>query len=286
MTINALLQYGKDHLLKAGIDNAANEAWYFLEALLKKDRTYLFLHGTDMVDKACQDRYTKWITKRMTHYPMQYILGEQPFMDSVFYVNEDVLIPRQETELLVMEAFTYLAPGMDVLDMCCGSGCIGLSLAKRMHVNVTLADISKKALAVADENKRRLFPDGDFGDDHGEILLLCSDVFDHVTKSYDMIVSNPPYIRTDVIPTLMEDVRDYEPLLALDGSRDGLYFYRKIVKEAGSYLNENAHICFEIGYDQGEDVRKILVDAHYRDVQVKKDLAGLDRVVTARKGSV
>lgn len=297
MTINELLEYGKTKLTEAGIENGRNEAGYLLEALLHAERTYLFLHGAEVVKPEVAERYQAWIVRRCTHYPMQYILGEQPFMGFTFYVNEHVLIPRQDTEVLVEEAEKRLISGMQVLDLCCGSGCIGLSLARRKGVNVTLTDISEGALTVTAENARRLgfTPAGTvMADDEGsavspdsgtqQVGILQSDLFDKVTGCYDMIVSNPPYIRTDVIPTLMEEVREYEPVLALDGREDGLFFYRRIVKEAGSYLNENGYICFEIGYDQGEDLRQILVDARYRDIQIVKDLAGLDRVVLARKG--
>lgn len=307
MSVQDLLYYGKARLRKAGIENGANEAEYFLCHLLHVNRTWVFLHGDAPVPAENEAQYRLWIDKRCTHYPMQYILGEQPFMEFSFYVNEHVLIPRQDTEILVEQAIKRLKPHMHVLDLCCGSGCIGLSLAKLSGVHVTLADISEEAIEVAEKNAVRLgltveesvrepgmagqdgkkepelMSEDNAGHASNCVRLLVSDIFERIEGHYDMIVSNPPYIRSDVIPTLMEEVRDFEPALALDGGGDGLDFYRRIVKEAGSYLNEDGYICFEIGYDQGNDLRQILVAARYGDIEVVKDLAGLNRVVLARK---
>lgn len=273
MTITQLLQYAREQLENANILNSMNEARYMLEALLKVDRNYLFMHGPETVEDVRCEQYRQWVKKRSTHYPMQYIIGEQPFMDFTFYVDENVLIPRQDTEVLVEEAVKYLSQDMQVLDLCCGSGCIGLSLGRLTGAHVTLADISEGAIAVTKRNAQRL------GLQAGIIL---SDLFEKIEQKYDMIVSNPPYIRSDVIPSLMEEVREYEPMLALDGREDGLYFYRRIVDEARKFLNEDGYLLFEIGYDQGDDLREILVGAGYSEIQVLKDLAGLDRVVTAR----
>ncbi|MDE5965597.1 MAG: peptide chain release factor N(5)-glutamine methyltransferase [Lachnospiraceae bacterium] len=284
MNVQDLLSYGKARLLEAGIENGANEAEYFLCHLLQVNRTWIFLHSDAAVSAENESQYRMWISKRCTHYPMQYILGEQPFMEFCFYVNEHVLIPRQDTEILVEQAMKRLKPHMHILDLCCGSGCIGLSLAKLSGACVTLADISEKAIEVAGKNAERLgltVEDGE--NEKNSVRFVVSDIFERIEGQYDMIVSNPPYIRSDVIPTLMEEVRDFEPALALDGGGDGLDFYRRIVKEAGSYLNEDGYICFEIGYDQGNDLRQILVAARYGDIEIVKDLAGLDRVVLARK---
>lgn len=273
MTITQLLTFGREQLEKADIENGTNEARYLLEALLGTDRNFLFMHGQETVPAPECDRYKAWVKKRCTHYPMQYITGEQPFMGFSFSVDENVLIPRQDTEVLVEEALRYLTPGMQVLDLGCGSGCIGLSLCGLSGADVTLADVSEGAIAVAKRNAKRLGM---------QVSIICSDLFGKISQKYDMIVSNPPYIRSDVIPTLMEEVRDYEPALALDGRADGLYFYRRIADEARMFLNEDGYLLFEIGYDQGDDLRKILVDTGFDEIRVKKDLAGLDRVVTAR----
>lgn len=277
MTIDELLIYGRETLQDAGIDNCMHEARYLLESLLRADRNYIFMHGQDTVADAQYEQYQVWIKRRATHYPMQYIIGEQPFMDFIFYVDENVLIPRQDTEVLVEEAMKHLSSGMQVLDLCCGSGCIGLSLCKLTGVHVTLADISEGALSVTMRNVRKLSLE-----ECPQVQVVQSDLFDRLTGKYDMILSNPPYIRSDVIPTLMEEVREYEPMLALDGREDGLYFYRRIADEARKFLNEEGYLLFEIGYDQGDDLREILVGAGYSEIQVLKDLAGLDRVVKAR----
>ncbi len=279
MCVQEMLDYGKQRLLESGIENAANESVYFMESLLHVNRTWIFLHGKARMKEADVIQYKEWIDMRCTHYPMQYILGEQPFMDFTFYVNEHVLIPRQDTEILVEQAIKRLKPGRNVLDICCGSGCIGLSLAKLSGVYVTLSDISGEAMEVVRENVKRL---GLQSTD--KVNLVCSDLFDCIEGRFDMIISNPPYIKSNVIPTLMQEVRDYEPVLALDGGRDGLNFYKRIINEAGSYLNENGYLCFEIGYDQGQDLRQIFVDACYSDIEIVKDLAGLDRVAIGRKG--
>ncbi len=273
MTITQLLQYGREQLENANIPNSMNEARYMLEALLKVDRNYLFMHGPETVEDVRCEQYRQWVKKRSTHYPMQYIIGEQPFMDFTFYVDENVLIPRQDTEILVEEAVKYLSQDMQVLDLCCGSGCIGLSLGRLTGAHVTLADVSEGAIAVTKRNAQKLGL---------QVKIILSDLFEKIEQKYDMIVSNPPYIRSDVIPSLMEEVREYEPMLALDGREDGLYFYRRIVDEARKFLNEDGYLLFEIGYDQGDDLREILVGAGYSEIQVLKDLAGLDRVVTAR----
>ena len=186
-------------------------------------------------------------------------------------MNEHVLIPRFDTEILVEEVMKELHDGFSILDMCTGSGCILLSLLKYSNnCSGVGVDISENALAVAKENQKRLGLDASF---------VQSDLFEQITGKYDIIVSNPPYIRSDVIPTLMEEVRLHEPVLALDGTEDGLFFYRKIVKESTDYLNGGGWLFFEIGYDQGEAVKKLMEENGFKNVKVVKDYAGLDRVV-------
>ncbi len=275
MTIKELLTWGIETLTEASVEYPEADGRFLMEAALEANRTYLLLHGTEPVSESQEVLYREWIMKRSIHYPLQYILGEQPFMEFTFYVNEHVLIPRQDTEVLVEEALKVVTSDMKVLDMCCGSGCIGLSICKMAGAAVTLADISKEALKVTSINSEKLEVD---------VTILESDLFSNISGTYDMIISNPPYIRSDVIPTLMEEVKNYEPMLALDGKEDGLYFYRRIADEARNYLNDEGYLYFEIGYDQGEDLRQILVGLQYKDIQVIKDLAGLDRVVKARMG--
>ena len=203
--------------------------------------------------------------------------GSQEFMGYEFLVNEHVLIPRQDTENLVEEALKVIRPDMYVLDMCTGSGCILISLlkyaAERKHitgVKAVGADISADALEVAKKNAQRL---------KVPVIWVQSDIFENVSESFDLIVSNPPYIRTEVIQGLEDEVKLHDPWIALDGHEDGLYFYRRIVSESISHLNDGAWLMSEIGHDQAEDVSKLMKSAGFCNIYVKKDLAGLDRVV-------
>ena len=278
MTIQECIRYGQNRLMAAGIENASNEARYLLEDTLSVDRSYLFVHDRDEVSDEHAAQYRNWIERRCAHEPMQYITGWQEFMGLPFYVNEHVLIPRQDTEVLVEEAMKRLMPGMQVLDLCCGSGCIGISLVKLSCVEAVLADISTDALKVAAKNAQKLL-------ERSQPKIIQTDLFSEIEGRFDMIVSNPPYIRSDVIATLMEEVKEYEPVLALDGREDGLYFYREIAGQAGGYLRDGGYLLFEIGYDQGDDLRKILVEEGYEEIQIIKDLAGLDRVAIARYSS-
>lgn len=219
-------------------------------------------------------RYRELLEKRSSHIPLQHLTGEQEFMGLPFYVNEHVLIPRQDTETLAEEALKRLRADMKVLDLCTGSGCIALSLAKLgPKIRVDASDISREALAVAEKNARRLGV---------RVRLIHSDLFSGIAGPYDMIVSNPPYIRTSVIEELSEEVRLHEPFQALDGREDGLYFYRRIIKEGKSRLSENGWLLLEIGYDQAEEVASLLAGGGFREIMTVRDLAGHDRVVTAR----
>ena len=195
-----------------------------------------------------------------------------------FFVNESVLIPRQDTEVLVETALAMMKPECRLLDMCTGSGCILLSLAKLGTVAEGVGvDISEGALKVAERNRENLgLP---------QVRLVHSNLFESVEGVFDMIVSNPPYIPTEDIEDLMREVRDHEPHLALDGSKDGLLFYRKLAEESGRYLVPGGSLLFEIGYDQGGAVSQLLDQAGFKDIHVKKDLAGLDRVVYAVKAA-
>jgi release factor glutamine methyltransferase len=213
------------------------------------------------------------IEKRALRIPLQHITGVQEFMGLEFKVNEHTLIPRQDTEILVEEAMRHMCDGMRLLDMCTGSGCILLSLLKYSNECEGIGvDISENALVVARENALRLGLDATF---------LAGNLFEPVEGRglFDMIVSNPPYIETSVIPTLMPEVREHEPLNALDGSEDGLYFYREIVDKAINYLRKGGYLFFEIGYNQGKAVSKLMCDAGFCQINIIKDYAGLDRVV-------
>ena len=274
MKYREAMQEGEKILQEAGIVDAKNDAWLLLAMVCKVDHTYYYMHMEEELMSEQQDEYRVVIRKRAEHVPLQYITGEQEFMGLPFKVNSNVLIPRQDTETLVEEALKVIRPGMKVLDMCTGSGCILISILKNvLNVEGVGCDISKQALIVAKENAKL---------NNVVATFERSDLFDHVTETFDVIVSNPPYIRTEEIATLMPEVCQFEPVGALDGKEDGLFFYRKMIAESSKYLNPNGVILFEIGYDQGQDVSLMLKEAGYKDIEIVKDLAQNDRVVIGR----
>lgn len=271
MTLREAYEYGQIQLEKAGIEDASVDAWYLLEFVTGMSRAMYFLKMHESLSEQQEICYKEYIQTRSSHIPLQHITGVQEFMGLEFLVNEHVLVPRQDTEVLVESALEVLQPGMKVLDMCTGSGCILLSLLNfREGLEGIGVDISQEALKVAVKNQERL---------NMKATFLQSDLFDEVTGQYDLIVSNPPYIRTAVIEELKEEVKFHDPFLALDGKEDGLYFYRKIVEKSPEYLKNGGKLYFEIGHDQGEDVKHLMEMAGFSNVSVKKDLAGLDRVV-------
>lgn len=276
MEYEALYHLGTERLKEAQIEEAALDARFLLEEVCGTDRNYLLAHGNEPVTEEQYHCYIKHIEKRSCHVPLQHILGYQEFMGLRFKVTEDVLIPRQDTETLVEEVMRFLHDGMRILDMCTGSGCILLSLLKYSNDCVgTGADLSEKALLIAEENAGSLGLNAEF---------IKSDLFENVSGRYEIIVSNPPYIPSKLIPTLMEEVRDYDPLMALDGKEDGLYFYREIIRQAEGYLYPGGMLFFEIGCEQAADVSKYMEEAGYKEVTVCKDLSGLDRVVSGIYG--
>lgn len=272
MTYREAIGLGEKVLTMAEIVDVKTDAWMLLEMAAKIDRSYYYLHMNDDIAQEQLDAYEWALKKRAEHIPLQYIVGETEFMGLPFKVNSSVLIPRQDTETLVEEALKVAKPGMKVLDMCTGSGCIIISI---LHHGKDLegyaSDISRHAINVAKENAKL---------NQVAVSFETGDLFDHIKGKYDIIVSNPPYIRTEEIAKLMPEVQNFEPFDALDGKEDGLFFYRRIVEQAGEYLNPEGHLLFEIGFDQGEDVSKLMEQAGFKDVRVIKDLAGNDRVVT------
>ncbi len=278
MTINELRSRGVRCLEDAGIDDAATDAALLMEYTLKTDRNHILAYGNDEVSDKQADDYDALIKRRAEHIPLQYITGHQEFMGLDFEVSEDVLIPRLDTECLVEEAMIEIEDGMRVLDLCTGTGCIIISLARyKNDLKAVGVDISGKAVEIAARNS----------ESNGvEVCFLQGDLYealDDIGDRYDAIISNPPYIAGAVIDTLMEEVRDHEPLIALCGGEDGLEFYRRIIDGADSHLVPGGVILFEIGYDQGEAVSDMLREHGYSDVKVIKDLAGLDRVVKAHR---
>lgn len=271
MTYKETIDLGIRILELAGIEEAENDAWLLLSKECKMNRTAYYMHMKDEILPEQLNEYKGLIKKRAERVPLQYITGEQEFMGLTFHVNSNVLIPRQDTETLVEEAIKLVEPGMSILDMCTGSGCIIISILKKCSgIQGTGSDISKQALNVAKENAKL---------NNVAVDFERSDMFENLSDKYDMIVSNPPYIRSDVVPTLMPEVCEFEPLDALDGHEDGLYFYRKIIKECKSFLKEDGKILFEIGNDQGQAVSDMLTYAGFRNVSVIRDLAHNDRVV-------
>ena len=275
MTYREAIETGTRILQKENIADAKIDAWYLLQMACKIDRNFYYLHEEDELTAEQQSEYESTVHKRAEHVPLQYIIGEQEFMGLKFKVNSNVLIPRQDTETLVEEALRVAKPGMRVLDLCTGSGCIIISLAKNVaDISCTGSDISKQALLVAKENAKA---------NEVEVEWERSDLFENISGTFDLIVSNPPYIPTGEIPGLMPEVRDFEPVDALDGKEDGLYFYRIITEKSPEYLTSDGYLSFEIGYDQGEAVSAMMRQCGYTQVEVIKDLAGNDRVVKGRK---
>ena len=289
MTYRELYEKGKSALATAGIDEAELDARLLLEFVCGTDRNTLLVHGDRDVTPQEEADYIMLLHKRESRYPLQQLTGVQNFMGLDFCVNEHVLITRQDTEILVEEVLQNLHDGMHILDMCTGSGCILISLLHYSNNCTGVgADISAEALEVAKQNAARLL-EGEIRsipdmDGVHEIELIKSDLFENISGQFDIIVSNPPYIQTSVIDTLMPEVRDHEPRLALDGSEDGLLFYRKIVQESVIYLKQGGMLFFEIGYDQGEAVSQLMEQSGFLEVRVIKDYGGLDRVVYGTRG--
>ena len=274
MTYREAIALGEKILSMAKIEDAKNDAWLLLSMACKIDHTYYYVHMDEDLTVEQTKEYESLVKKRAERIPLQYITGEQEFMGFTFHVNSSVLVPRQDTETLVEEAIKVIRPGMKVLDMCTGSGCILISIMKNVpDIEGLGCDISKQALIVAKENAKLNEVSANFE---------RSDLFENVMETYDVIVSNPPYIPTEEILTLMPEVSQFEPMQALDGREDGLYFYRKIVKECRNYLKPNGMILFELGHDQGKAVSEMLTYAGFKEVSVVKDLAKNDRVVIGK----
>ena len=280
MTLKSLLAEGREVLTAAQIADADIDAWLLLQYVTGINRMMYLMEPDKSVSNEDTLAYHEVIARRATHYPLQYITHTQEFMGLDFYVDERVLIPRQDTEVLVEMALEFLKDGMTVLDMCTGSGCILISLAANRRLASGLGvDLSEGALEVAQKNARANGLD--------QLEWIQSSLFEafenDLDKSdklqVDMIVSNPPYIESELIPTLMPEVRAHEPMMALDGFEDGLYFYREITANAPAYLKNKGYLLFEIGYNQGEAVADLMRMTGFVNIRIKKDLAGLDRVV-------
>lgn len=274
MSYGKLRNMGREMLRSAGVPDAEYDSLELLLHIFDISRSEYFLNADKQVSP---EKYIAAVKKRSGRYPLQYITGEQWFMNYRFEVNEDVLIPRQDTEILVAKAAEIIEgiekENVNVLDMCTGSGCIAVSLALMCkNANLTAADISENALKTARKNSLK---------NGAHVEFLHSNLFEEIRGKYDVIVSNPPYIPTEDIAKLMPEVGKHEPVMALDGDRDGLKFYRDIAGQAPAYFDGFGKILFEIGCDQAEDVTGILAEIGYADIEVYEDFAGLDRVVSA-----
>lgn len=299
VTLRALLQEGTARLRAAGIEEARLDARLLLQESFSLDAAHFLLRERELIEQWLpdpaerQEKLRLWeerLSRRAQREPLQQILGETEFYGLPFRVTSDVLCPRQDTETLVdmvLSAYENVDKSrLSFLDLCTGSGCIGITLRKIGGFGRGLCvDISDAALAVARENAVR-----NLGED-AQLSLRQSDLFstadaylaENGISGFDLIVSNPPYIRSAVIQELAPEVRDYEPHLALDGKEDGLYFYRKIIGEAAAYLLPGGSLYLEIGYDQGEAVRELLTAAGFADITIEKDLGGNDRVAAGRR---
>ena len=272
MTYKQALEKGIKLLEAERIIDARIDAWYLLSYVSQLTKAKYFLVQNEEIDELTLFKYKEVLLKRSEHVPLQHITGEQEFMGINFWVNEHVLIPRQDTETLVEEALKVTPSGSHVLDLCTGSGCVIISLVVLGQGIIGAGiDISDEAIAVARDNGNRLAP--------GRIDFIKGNLWNPVLGKYNTIVSNPPYIPTEDIKGLAEEVKDHEPLIALDGAEDGLFFYRQIVGHAAEYLASDGWLLVEIGFDQGPDVYALFVENGFKDVEVVKDLAGNNRVV-------
>lgn len=287
-TFHELLTQGIQLLMNAGIEEARLDAWLLLEYTADISRAWYYAHPESEVNEEIVSEYLSLCQKRAEHIPLQHLTHQACFMGYDFYVDERVLVPRQDTEVLAEEALHQLRNMRNprILDMCTGSGCLLLSLLMELPDAIgTGVDISEAALAVAERNRKNL-------ELEKRAVLVQSDTFSgdyfqknsgNISLEYDMLISNPPYIPTEDIGKLMEEVRFHDPVLALDGREDGLYFYRRITEQAGKYLKPGGWLMYEIGCEQGTDVSAIMQGEGFTEVTVKKDLVGLDRVVIGKK---
>ena len=280
LTYRQMCHNGAAILADAGITDAEYDSFALLEYITGMDRTAYILNGSKSVPEDTAERYDAAIDRRSSHIPLQHITGQAWFYGRGFNVNSDVLVPRQDTEVLVSEALKVINAKDSVLDMCTGSGCIIITLALEKKLGRAVgADISEAALKVASANREKLGAD--------DVTFVKSNIFSDINVNdaelFDVIVSNPPYIATGEIETLTEEVRIHDPYIALDGLEDGLHFYREITQQSRNYLKSGGWLLYEIGCTQAHDVSDIMSEYGYSNIKVIKDLAGLDRVVMGQR---
>ncbi len=279
MTNREALNAGMGRLKAAGIEEAAIDAFYLFGHITGMSKAAYLLHADEVADNSIVTEFSRLIARREKREPCQYITGLTEFMGLRFNVNPEVLIPRQDTEILCENAIEILKKhygnGAEVLDLCTGSGALAVSIKKYFSkARVMGSDISPKALETAVFNAK----------ENGTEVAFCkSDLFENIGGSFDMIVSNPPYVTEDEYRMLSPEVRDYEPKTALTAEDGGLWFYGKITSNAGVYLKKGGWLLFEIGCRQGADVKKLMMQNGFTDIEIKNDLAGLQRVVMGKK---
>lgn len=274
MRIKELLEIGVKELKQNQIEEPRFIARQLLCFATGKDKVYLITNAEQEIQEKEQKVFLSAISKIINNIPLQYITNTQEFMKMKFYVDENVLIPRADTEIVALEAIKIINENnfKSALDMCTGSGAIAISIAKYTNnCNVTAVDISNKALEISNKNAIS---------NNVKISLIHSNMFQNIEGKYDLIISNPPYIKTNIINTLDENVKK-EPILALDGGEDGLEFYKIIEENACKHLNKNGYLVLEIGFDQKEEVTKLL-EKRYKDIICKKDIGGNDRVIICK----
>ena len=279
MNIEEILKKEINNLKQNNIENSTLKAKILLANILNVKKEYLLIHSEEEIKQEDKIKYENCIKELIKGKPLQYITNKQEFMGLDFYVDENVLIPQPDTEILVEKAIEIAETTQKnkILDMCTGSGCIAISLAKNINnVQITAVDISNSALNVANKNAIN-------NNVENKIKFINSDMFNNIEEKFDIIVSNPPYIETETINKLEIEVQN-EPHVALDGGIDGLKFYKIIANNAFEYLNENGYLLLEIGYNQQNSVTQLLQDiGKYTNIETIKDLGGNYRVVIARK---
>jgi len=275
MKIKEVLEQAIIKLKENSIEEATSKARRLLAFTLNVSKEYLIINNEQEILEEKLNKFNCYIEQLIQGKPIQYIIGKQEFMGIEFTVNENVLIPQPDTEILVEKTIEILKKykTATVLDLCTGSGAIAVSIANYLpNINVFASDISKDSLKVAKTNDRE-----------NKVTFIESDLFEDINQTFDVIVSNPPYIKTEEIRTLSKEVQN-EPHLALDGGQDGLDFYRKIIKQAHKYLNENGYLCLETGEDQKEEVINLIIEnPNYTNIQAYKDLGENDRVIICNK---
>ena len=274
LTIKENLEYAIKKLKENDIEECSLKAKLLLSYVLIKPKEFLIINQEKKLSEEEQEKFYRLLEQMIDNVPLQYLVNKQEFYGIEFFINENVLIPQPDTEILVEEVINISnrENKKEILDMCTGSGAIAIALSKNIkNANIIATDISDKALEIAKKN-----------DKENKVNFIKSDMFENLkNKKFDVIVSNPPYIKTDRIKTLSKEVQK-EPMLALDGGKDGLNFYRIIINNADKHLNSNGYLCLEIGDDQKEEVVQLLKQKKYKEIYSKKDLSGNDRIVVAK----